>query len=56
MTGWSREGVESGSLHRRRMIPAEWVAASEAQLKAQTETGRIGPIIRSTCAKAAPAP
>jgi two-component system CheB/CheR fusion protein len=43
MTGWSREEVESGTLHGRRMTPPEYLAETERQMERLEVTGRIGP-------------
>jgi PAS domain S-box-containing protein len=42
-TGYSRERVAEGRLHRRDMTPPEWVGVSEAQMQRLEETGRFGP-------------
>ncbi len=43
MTGYTRAGVRSGGLTRWRMTPAEWVNATEEQIRKLAATGRIGP-------------
>ena len=43
MTGYAREQIARRELHWSRMIPPEWVAASEEQMGKLEASGRIGP-------------
>jgi PAS domain S-box-containing protein len=43
ITGYSKQEVQSRSLHWRQLTPPEWVKASEEQMEKFEATGRIGP-------------